>query len=418
MAKREIFRSTALARMSSPEQLDQLLNVTTSKSWIALLAVMIILAVAIGWGFEGQIDTKAEGNGVAVHLGNVMTVGTLSQGQVVTLPVKAGDYVTSGQVIATIAQPSLIDRISRAEAQLADAITSQKMQSTVRSSGEKLELESLARQRATYQLQIQSLKVQGKTVADQIPVNEELFAKGLITRQQILSLKERQASIENQIASISPQLAQLNSSEFRLQNGGKQSDAEAQMRITDMRRNLQLLKNDLVLASKVESPYSGRVLEVQSAPGSLVGVGSTLFTVQSDEDQIEIVVFVPSSTVKEIKVGQEAQIIPSSVRVEEYGFIRGKISAVATYPATQSALMRLFQNDALVKIMASSGPVNEVRVQTLKNPATISGLEWSSKNGAPIQLTPATLCSVRVITRQQLPISMVLPYLKTKLGVE
>ena len=38
-----IFRQAALDRLSSPEQLDQLMQVTTPKSWMALVAFIVLL---------------------------------------------------------------------------------------------------------------------------------------------------------------------------------------------------------------------------------------------------------------------------------------------------------------------------------------------------------------------------------------
>jgi HlyD family secretion protein len=418
MAKKEIFRSAALARMSSPEQLDQLLHVTTSKAWIAMAAVLLILGTAVTWGLVGRLATKSDGRGVAIRAGTLLSVGTLSSGQVTSVFVKSGDHVKKNQLIATIAQPATTDKIKEAEAQLEDAEKERDRQAGVRSSGMKLEMDSVEKQRDTFLQQIKSLQEQSKTVADQIPVNEELFAKGLITRQQILSLKERQSQIENQIAGINTQLAQLNSSEFKLQNGGRQMDADGESRIVELERNLRLLRSDLDLSTKVTSPYSGQVIEVQIPAGGLVGPGTPIVTLQPDVDLLQITAFVPATSVKEIKPGMDVEIIPSSVRPEEYGFIRGKVTTVADFPSTEAALMRLFQNDALVKALAAGGPMNQVDIEMLKNPNTPSGYEWSSKNGAPIQITPATLCAVRIVTREQQPITMVLPYLKNKLGME
>src|ERR1700744_957618 len=64
---REIFRSAALNRMSSPEQLDQMLEVTTPKYWMALTGVALILLCGLIWGFFGRIATKAMGHGVVVR---------------------------------------------------------------------------------------------------------------------------------------------------------------------------------------------------------------------------------------------------------------------------------------------------------------------------------------------------------------
>ena len=69
----DIFRKVSLARLSSPEQLDLMLRVTTPKTWIALLALWLILGAAILWGVAGRVATKAEGSGVVIRAGSVMT---------------------------------------------------------------------------------------------------------------------------------------------------------------------------------------------------------------------------------------------------------------------------------------------------------------------------------------------------------
>jgi hypothetical protein len=66
MDSSRLFRKVALERMSSPEQLDQLLQVTAPRNWLALAALMGLLVAAIGWGFVGRISTTISGQGVLV----------------------------------------------------------------------------------------------------------------------------------------------------------------------------------------------------------------------------------------------------------------------------------------------------------------------------------------------------------------
>ncbi|MGA1194869.1 MAG: hypothetical protein ACO36I_00070 [Candidatus Latescibacterota bacterium] len=44
--QKQIFRQAALDRLSSPDQLDQLMRVTTPKGWIALMALCSVLLAA------------------------------------------------------------------------------------------------------------------------------------------------------------------------------------------------------------------------------------------------------------------------------------------------------------------------------------------------------------------------------------
>ena len=59
--KSAIFRKVSLERLSSPEQLDQILRVTGSKSWVGLLALVALSGVALAWAYEGSIPTEAMG---------------------------------------------------------------------------------------------------------------------------------------------------------------------------------------------------------------------------------------------------------------------------------------------------------------------------------------------------------------------
>lgn len=60
MAK-EIYRKVSLDRLASPEQLDHLLEVTTGKSWVALLALCATLGAGVAWGVLGSSDTTVPG---------------------------------------------------------------------------------------------------------------------------------------------------------------------------------------------------------------------------------------------------------------------------------------------------------------------------------------------------------------------
>ena len=66
---KRLFREAALERLSSPEQLDQQLQVTSPKGWIALVAMWVLLAAVIAWSVLGRVYTKEEGQGILVTAG-------------------------------------------------------------------------------------------------------------------------------------------------------------------------------------------------------------------------------------------------------------------------------------------------------------------------------------------------------------
>lgn len=107
-----LFREASLERLSSPEQLDERINVTSPKAWLALIAIACILLSAIAWGFVGSIPTKIEGQGILLNNGGVYSITHYASGQVVDIRYKPGDTVKKGDVIARIEVVELVDKIN------------------------------------------------------------------------------------------------------------------------------------------------------------------------------------------------------------------------------------------------------------------------------------------------------------------
>lgn len=60
MQQDPLFRQSALERLSSPEQLDQLMQVTTSRGWFALAAVIGLLVVGVVIAAVGEIPIRTQ----------------------------------------------------------------------------------------------------------------------------------------------------------------------------------------------------------------------------------------------------------------------------------------------------------------------------------------------------------------------
>lgn len=87
MAK-QVFRKSALDKISSPDQLDKVLKVTSPMSWLALLGVTLILVFVVIWSITGSLPSTVAAYGMIVRsntstntvqspqLGTVQTVVT------------------------------------------------------------------------------------------------------------------------------------------------------------------------------------------------------------------------------------------------------------------------------------------------------------------------------------------------------
>jgi len=416
-ANLRIFRKVALDRLASPEQLDDMLQVTSARWWVGLAALWVMLGGAIGWGYLGSVTTKAVGQGVVIRTGGVQNVATLGAGQVMEVRAAIGAHIQAGTVVATVAQPAMADRIHAAEAQIRDLDAQRSELGKVRATSSQLQIVSLERQRVTLEGEIQDLEQQAKLLREQVPVDQELLAKGLITRQQTFATQQKLAGLETTIQDRRAQITQLESARFRAQNEGVDQDLQLRDRIADYRRELQTLEREMESQSNVRSPYSGQVVELKVAPGALVQSGTPILSLQADVIGLEALLYIPADKAKQIRSGMAAEISPASLKREEFGFIRGKVSFVPDYPATPAALMRVLENAPLVQSIEAAGPVTEVQVEMETDAATPSGFRWSSPRGAPVKLSGGTIISGEVVTEDRRPITLVIPYLREKLGI-
>jgi HlyD family secretion protein len=412
----KIFRQVALERLSSPERIDQAWRVTTPKEWLALLGIFFFLGAVVAWSFEGSLATKVTAQGVIIRRGGVINVVASGSGLVARLDVKTGDTVQANQVIAKIAQPALMERIKVTEGALADAQHERERALRVRTDSARLQLNALARQRENAEREIETLQAQIRIVDEQIPVDEQLLSRGLITKQQSLLAKQKKVTLEGQVAAEQALIKQLDAQQFTTENQPKESDIDMQARITDLERNLVSLREDLSTTSNVVSPYTGQVLELKVYRGSAVAEGTPIVSIQPDAGKLEGLVYLSAIEAKNVRPGMEAQITPGTVRREEYGYMTGKVAFVAAYPATPAAMMSTLENESLTRSITSAGPVTEVRLE-LEPAGTPSGFKWSSRQGPPLPISSGTLCSAQIVTQHDRPINLVMPLMKEKLGL-
>lgn len=107
MENRELFSKESLAKLSSPERLDTLLEVTTPIGWMALTAMCIMVFSILMWSVFGALVDKVEGVGILLDSSGIARVSSVSSGRVESVRVRTGDRVKKGDVIATLQMPGL-----------------------------------------------------------------------------------------------------------------------------------------------------------------------------------------------------------------------------------------------------------------------------------------------------------------------
>ena len=63
-----VFREKSIQRVSSPEQLNDYIRVTTPSVWIVLIALAVLLAGMLAWSVFGTVEVHDEnGNTSKIH---------------------------------------------------------------------------------------------------------------------------------------------------------------------------------------------------------------------------------------------------------------------------------------------------------------------------------------------------------------
>jgi HlyD family secretion protein len=412
-----IFRKVALERLSSPEQLDQLLQVTDPQGWLALAAVAALVAAALGWGFFGSIPTEAPGAGILIRRGGVSDLVAAGSGQVSELLVAVGDTLVKGQPVARIRQEPLLRQIRDTRLKLADqrAAYQEMLHSTEEQ--KRLRVRELAQQRANLEGSIAALAKSVALLEEKVVAEQKLVAEGLMTKLAQLATQQSLNTSRDQLAGM-----RLDASGLELKRLASEQQLDQQLEarrtaIQDLEIQLREATAKLSEDVAVVSPWGGRVLELMVDRGDVVNPGTPILSVEVQSQELMAVLFVPASAGKQVQPGMAARISPSTVMKEEYGYLVGRVTWVAAFPSTARGMVRLLGNEALVSRLMQQGPPLQVDVALSRDPRTATGYRWSSSHGPPVKLSSGTLSDGSVVVRSDRPVALLLPTLRERVGM-
>ena len=92
-----LFRKASIDKVSSPEQLDLLMRVTSPVGWLALLTVGMMLTAVGVWSVLGSIPDLVDGSGTLFRGERIYDIKATMGGSIVTLDVRPGSFVVAGQ---------------------------------------------------------------------------------------------------------------------------------------------------------------------------------------------------------------------------------------------------------------------------------------------------------------------------------
>ena len=405
----ELFRKSALDKLASPERLDELLEVTPGKGTIALMTFGVLLAGFSLWSIFGSIPERIDGSGILVRGGGLRQLRAGGDGTLTSLKINLNDMVKDGQVVGEISQIGSSEEIKTARQQLDQAqrdYDMSKLEDEATIAGIRATIAGLAADKRSTQGLLQ------KAREDLARMNQSL-TDGLVTRPRVDQAERDVAGFQAQLTGKDGQIASENA---QIRSVGQRIRAKEEA-VAKARRELERVSVMTSSLAKVTSTVEGHVIELRRRVGDFVRNGEVIAIIEPPSSAIEPVVYINSASGKRIKQGMEVQVSPSTVRREEYGFMRGQIQVVGEYPVTEDAVKSVTANDQLAKELLASGTKIEVLVGLIPNGDTASGYAWSSSEGPPFKIEGGTRVTVSVVAAKSSPFNYyVTPIFRNMLG--
>jgi HlyD family secretion protein len=375
-----LFRKKALDALSTPEQLDQPLQLLRPGYWTLLCALLAFGVYLLFWSILGRLPVRIKGKGVLTTPNTMHLIQAQTSGRVRELSGELGMCVQKGDTLALIEPVRLQLEKKKAEGEL-------------------------------------SLLIDDDNT-------EELYAdKRLVLKktelQRVNSLQSNGAISTDDLSRRYQDLRALESQLLAEDNRRDQTIQKQKLTIDNLRDEID---QTALIKATIDGCLSGRLVQ----NGQMVQTGTTLFELDTRNSSaiISSHAFFPAKDGKRLKIGQLVRVTPTTTKPQRHGGIQGTITSISSLPVSHDSLKLRIGDEATVKNVSqhqssngSSSPLIEVTTSLKKDNSTISGYDWGGGNGPDLQLTSGTTTNVSVIVEERSPISYVIPILRDLSGI-
>lgn len=433
--KRQLFRTKALERANSPDNLDQMIEIVSPKDWLPLAVLGVLLIFALFWGIKGQIPTTVSGRGILTHPRGVVDVQTLGSGKIDSLTIKSGAIVRAGATIGHLDQFDLRKRIDEDQSLLAKLKQQDTEKATIQSQRTRLQQEQTRLSNSFIESQTTSLnrilsdaQTMEPILKRNVAAMHALRDKGLVAPLAPELIAAEQADVDNtakmtdaraRLKELELQGAQSRASETGLVNETLEAESTRRNQIQELSSRIALNQVALDRNSDIIATRSGRVLEVFAIEGQIVQTAARIATIQADgaDDELQSVSYFAVGDGKKIHAGDRVQVTPDTAERQRFGGITGRVISVSALPVTTEGARAILGSSEVVQSLLSGGPRVEVIAALDRDANTVSRFHWSSSGGPAMTITPGLTGSMRVTIETRAPITYVLPFLREITGV-
>ncbi|HEY9851559.1 MAG TPA: NHLP bacteriocin system secretion protein [Leptolyngbyaceae cyanobacterium] len=250
--KRSIFRQKSLDRLSSPERLDEIMEVIGPKDWLPLVGLGGLVLVGLIWSIFGRIPLTVSGQGVLLRSRQVVEIQSPISGQLKKLNVKVGDCVKKDnddninnpeEVLAIIDPIELKQKYQLELAKLAELKNQDRDTTTIAQQRTQLEQAELQQQKISLEQRLKDTQSLIPLLKEESSISIQKQRESLLTRLQDLQTltpllrQKRNSAIQQQRASLQQRL--------------KDAQARAPVLQERLKRRQELLKAGAIASDQV-----------------------------------------------------------------------------------------------------------------------------------------------------------------------
>ncbi|MEM9098070.1 MAG: NHLP bacteriocin system secretion protein [Pseudomonadota bacterium] len=408
---KKIFRQAALDRLASPEKLDAPTRLVGSSGWLVLLGFLVSIGFGAYWALVTKAPVHVAAQGILINRGGLVEIIADRTGQLDDLTLVRGQLIEEGAVVARLSQEDLERELKIAEARLTDAEDRFKRFETFYYEQEERETRSDAARRQTIEQTLEVLREREKLLTERVESTASLVERQVVIRDKLLAAQVELNDAQERILTLEEEALSLSLAAQSRISERSISMLDESLAVDERMREIRRLKGQLSEQQVIVSAHTGRIVEVKVNEGDVVQAGTALATLAPSDDvgELEAIFYAAPGDGKLIEQGMEAEISPTAVEREVYGFIPGDVTHVAALPATPEGMRRTLQNDQLVTQLSANGAPIETRVRLMRDPLTPSGFAWSSSDGPFRGVGPGALIEGRVLVDEVPIIDLLLP---------
>ncbi len=406
------FRSEAIGELSSPDQLDEAIQVTSPMSWLAVTTLLFIVVVTLNWSLFGTVRTRIEGEGLITYQGaQHIDIVSRGEGYLAELMVRDGDQVARGDIVARIENDIIKQRYEHAVRRLQEI---------------RREIETLERDRDTYVNELTRIAEEKRSYLTSGISSGEALVEMLQKRirdsdaeadggDELLQLRQQALRAVLDLDRFRGDLAQLDGTRNDSISAWQQMLLQANQRLAQQQVETANVAAEMENVLVVRAFADGKIVEVLAGVGTFLRPDTAIYKMTNQVSGLYAITFFSGDAAELIEPGMQVQVSSSRIGQEEFGSLRGVVREVSQFRLSSDALMTLLGNHQLVEQFSRFGAPLAVEIDLPKgSDGLLRGGEASPS--PPFEMEPGMLVRVSVAIREQRPITLVIPALHWILG--